>query len=63
MPYLGWLRRRGMRLILEDINTGSALELISAHELTKYVDKPVMVVGLITGPHQVKVMSWKVLEE
>ena len=61
-PFLGVLSRRGMQWFIEDIHSGSFIELVTEDsELGGWIGKPVMVVGFVVGPHQVKVMYWKPL--
>ncbi len=60
-PFVGRLRRRGSNLVMEDRNSGSIvmLEADPALGLARWVDQPVMVVGYITGPHQVQVVAFR----
>jgi hypothetical protein len=61
-PYLGSLSRRGFQWFIEDIQTGSFIEVLSDDEdLADWIGQPIMVVGFVTGPHQVKAMYWKPL--
>ncbi len=60
-PYVGRLRRQGSNLIMEDRNSGSVviLQADPALGLAAWIDQTVMVVGYITGPHQIQVVGFR----
>ncbi len=60
-PYVGRLKRQGSNLVMEDRNSGSIIVLQADPRLglSEWVDQPVMVVGYITGPHQVQVVGFR----
>ena len=60
-PYVGRLRRQGSNLIMEDRNSGSIVVLQADPELglERWIDLPVMVVGYIVGPHQIRVVGFR----
>ena len=63
-PYLGILLEKYGRLMIHDINTDTDVELILSHtdvNLWAYVHQPVLVTGIVVGPHVVQVMSVKIL--
>lgn len=63
-PFLGVLKEKYGRLMLHDINTDTEIELILTHIDTNvwdFVHQPLLVTGIVIGPHQVQVMSVKVL--
>ena len=61
-PFLGILERRGVQYYIKDFNSGSMVLLEKVGKLSEHVGKPVLVVGVVIGAHQVKVMSWRLLE-
>ena len=63
-PFLGILQEKYGRLVLHDINTDTEMELVLTHtdiNLWSYVHQPVLITGIVIGPHQVQVMSVKLL--
>jgi hypothetical protein len=63
-PYLGILIEKYGRLMVHDINTDTEVELVLSHtnvNLWAYVHQPVLITGIVVGPHRVQVMSVKVL--
>ncbi len=60
-PYVGRLRRQGSNLVMEDRNSGSIVVLQSdpGLGLVEWVDEQVMVMGYITGPHQIQVVAFQ----
>jgi len=65
-PFLGLLKEKYGRLLLHDINTDTEVELILTHtdvNLWEYVQRPILVTGIVIGPHQVQVMSVKLLTD
>ena len=61
-PFLGILERRGVQYYIKDFNSGSMVLLEKVGKLSEHIGKPVLVVGVVIGAHQVKVMSWRLLE-
>ena len=60
-PFIGTIVRQGMKFILQDINTGTKIELFTEEDLSVYEGDPILVSGIVIGPHQVKVMTIKPL--
>jgi hypothetical protein len=62
-PFIGRLTRPGAMYMLEDWNTGSIiyLEPLSAGPLSGHVGEIVLIVGFVSGPQQVSVVSWRSL--
>lgn len=60
-PYVGRLRRQGSNLIMEDRNSGSIVVLSADPQLgmAEWIDQQVMVVGYITGAHQIQVVAYR----
>ncbi|MSQ03612.1 MAG: hypothetical protein EXR71_17300 [Myxococcales bacterium] len=63
--FVGTLRAYGARLLLEDRNTQTTLTLDDQQvpELRVYAGKPVLIVGTVVGPGQVRVMAWRLLTD
>ena len=61
-PFIGILERKGIQFFINDINSGSTVLLEKVGKLSEHVGKPVLVVGVVIGSHQVKVMSWRLLD-
>ena len=62
-PHVGWLNRSGGVWTMEDRNTGTRFEFVSESMggLAAYEGDLVLVDGVVVGPHQVRVMSYRVL--
>ena len=60
-PFIGTIVRQGMKFVLQDINTGTKIELLTDEDLSIYEGAPILVSGIVIGPHQVKVMTIKAL--
>ena len=61
-PFLGMVYRDGLDVMLNDINTGHALQLKGDWDFVELIDKPVLVTGIIVGPHLLQVVNLKILE-
>ncbi len=63
--FVGTLQAFGARLLLEDRNTRTTLTLDDQQvpELRVYAGKPVLIVGTVVGPGEVRVMAWRLLTE
>ncbi len=59
--FVGVLQAYGARVLLDDRNTGTTLVLDDqqAPELRRFAGDPVLIVGTIVGPGQVRVMAWR----
>jgi hypothetical protein len=59
-PFVGVLRREGMKWLLDDRNSGSTFALVpeSMGRLTEQRGQLVLVVGFVVGPHAVSVVRW-----
>lgn len=61
-PFLGMIRMQGFKIFLRDINTGQELEILEGDALFQWDGKPVLVTGVIVGAHQIRLVSYRVLE-
>lgn len=63
--FVGLLKAYGARLLLDDRNTKSTLVIDDAAvpQLRAAAGHPVLVVGTVVGPGQVRVMAWRLLDE
>lgn len=59
-PFVGVLRRDGLRWMVDDRNSGSTVTLVpeSMGRLTEQAGQIVLVVGFVVGPHAVSVVRW-----
>jgi hypothetical protein len=62
-PYVGLLRREGLRWFVEDRQTGATffLEEASLGELRDHMGRTVLITGYVTGPNTVNVVRWRLL--
>ena len=63
VPHVGVLQRQGSTLRMHDTNSGALLELVGplVAEIEHREGATVLVNGVIVGPHQVRVMSYRIL--
>ncbi|MSQ03448.1 MAG: hypothetical protein EXR71_16420 [Myxococcales bacterium] len=63
--FVGMLQAYGARLLLDDRNTRSTLVIDddAVPQLRAFAGRPVLVVGTVVGPGQVRVMAWRLLDE
>lgn len=61
-PFIGTIVRHGMKFVLQDINTGHKIEILTDEDLSPYVDQQILVTGIVVGPHQVRMMTFKPLK-
>jgi hypothetical protein len=57
-PFLGTILRHGMKFILQDINTGHQIEILTDEDLSSYEGRTILVTGIIVGPHQIRLMTF-----
>ncbi len=64
-PFVGRLRRYGSHWMLDDQGSGSSfiLEDDSMRGLEEHEGDLVMVAGVVVGPHRVRVMAWRALQD
>jgi hypothetical protein len=60
-PFIGTIVRQGMKFILQDINTGHKIEILNGDELSNYIGQPILITGIVVGPHQIRMMTYKLL--
>jgi hypothetical protein len=61
-PFIGFIEKKGMHYYLKDFNSGSLIMLENIEELSEHESRAVLVVGIVSGAHKVKVMSWRLLD-
>ncbi len=62
-PFIGKLEQRGIQYFLSDETSGSLFRLQEDQDLSLHLGKRILVVGYVVGPHDLKVLSLRVLEE